>query len=81
MDVIVQPAFEQFTTILPGLEYNVETCKESKERWKSLIDTYQKRTEEGKNYIDFDAHANDKFIVQIGPGISKATTRAVGEHL
>lgn len=62
------PSFEALTSVSVNMKKNLDTCKESKPKWDEMVEFYQKRCEEGKNYIDFKEHANDKNLLAVGPG-------------
>ena len=40
LGVIVEPAFETFAKFLPHCQANVDTLRENKEKWGTLVDEY-----------------------------------------
>lgn len=46
IDVIVGPMMQAASVVLPRLQLNVEYSIQNKEKWNSLIDSYQQRFEQ-----------------------------------
>ena len=65
IDVIVGPMMQAASVVLPRLQLNVEYSIQNKEKWNSLIDSYQQRFEQ--KTVDVN-HLNSLQMTKDNPG-------------